>query len=632
MKTEGERFSMFTRRAFLIAGAQGALATVLMGRMYYLGVVEADKFQLQAEENRIGIRFTAPDRGEIVDRAGRLLATNHQDYRVFIIPEQADGVAETLKSLGRIIDLPERRIRRIRQQIRRKRSFIPTTVAQNLSWKDFSRINVELPNLPGVQPDAGKTRHYPEGKVVSHVVGYVGPVSEEEMTDEPIMQLPGFKIGKTGLERQFESKLRGGVGNRRVEVNAYGREIRELENVEGPPGESIQLTIDLDLQRHVVELLGEESAAVVVMDVHTGDILSLASTPAFNSNDFNIGISSENWASLQVDPRKPLLNKVLQGQYSPASTFKMIVALAALEAGVAFPTEKLFCNGKHTFGNQDFHCWKKEGHGRVDLQKAIAQSCDVYFYEVAVRVGIEKIAKKAREFGLGEVYPLGLGAQQKGLIPDNDWKRATYGEPWQKGETVIVGIGQGAVLTTPLQLAVMTARLANGGIAVNPRLVHKVGDDIIPRNEPAKINQNPKDLELIQRAMEMVFEQRGTAYGARLRRSKEKFAGKTGTSQVRRITKQEREEGLENRSKKPWKERDHALFVGYAPADNPRYAVSILIEHGVSGGGVAAPYGSNILGKTLELDPSTRIELDSSPNQDGEKTLPIETPKKTGEF
>lgn len=591
----------------MLGGFQGLLSTALIGRLYYLGVIESGQYKMLAEENRVSLRFLAPERGEIFDRAGRLLATNRRDYRIFLVPEQTSDVEATLNSLGQMIALSDSQSKRLLERIRRQRSFQPVSVAENLDWETFAKVNVASINLPGVQPDAGRTRFYPDGRATSHVVGYVGPVTKEDVADDPIFHIPGVKIGRAGLEATFDLALRGQAGTSRFEVNAYGRVVRELTRQEGEVGETLTLTIDLELQKYVFDRLAEESAAAVVMDVENGDILVQASTPAFDSNQFNLGFSQEDWNALVQDPRKPLINKCLAGQYPPGSTFKMIVALAALEAGVVSSSETVLCTGEHKLGNRIFHCWKKNGHGRLSMTDAIGQSCDVYFYTVARRVGIAKIAAMARRFGFGETHSIGLAGQAKGLVPDKGWKMANYGERWQVGETLIIGIGQGALLATPLQLALMTAQIANGGKQIRPRLVQALGTDPLPPDRGPEIGINQRHLDLVRTGMIKTMEVGGTAFRSRIVDRGYRIAGKTGTSQVRRITAAERQAGLETLGQRPWKERDHALFVGYAPTDSPKYTVAVLVEHGGGGSSVAAPIARDILEKTMDIDPAGSV-------------------------
>ncbi|MFQ5535049.1 MAG: penicillin-binding protein 2 [Sphingomonadales bacterium] len=614
MLNESERYRAFSRRAVLLAGGKAALLTALVGRMYYLQVLEADQYEMLAEENRINLRLLSPPRGRIFDRAGEPIATNRLRYRIVLIPEQANDVEETLAALGKIIKLTEAQRRRIIKKARTAKSFLPITVSENLSWAEFAEINVNTPGLSGVQPDAAPTRDYPDRDLFAHVVGYVGAVSADEAGDDPLLTLPGFKVGRRGIERTFEHRLRGRAGNSRVEVNAFGRVIREVARQDGISGEDVVLTIDRKIQDFAVKRMGAQSAAAVVMDAHSGDLIAIASTPAFDPNAFNLGLSQEYWQGLLDDPRKPLMNKCVAGQYPPGSTFKMIVALAALEAGVISSDHQVFCGGKIEFGDTAFHCWKKQGHGRLGVMDAIAQSCDVYFYDIARRTGISRIASMARRFGLGEAIGIELDGERSGLVPDKEWKLATQGVPWQQGETLIVGIGQGSLLVTPLQLAVMTSRLVNGGLAVKPRLVREVQQAGNNGSGPEPMGVSARTLDLMHKAMNLVTKSPGgTAHGSQVVRPDFSFGGKTGTAQVRRISKQEREAGLRKNEEKPWQERDHAMFVGYAPAEQPRYVVAVVVEHGGGGSRIAAPIARDILAETVKRDPSALPEFTPPP-------------------
>ncbi|MBT7756706.1 MAG: penicillin-binding protein 2, partial [Rhodospirillaceae bacterium] len=583
MERDGSRQKTFTRRVALIGGGKLTLAAVLMGRMYYLQVLESDQYQMLAEENRISMRLLAPPRGLVMDRFGTELASNRQNYRVVLIAEQTNGVAETLDRLARVIPINPHQRRRVLREVKRKRPFVPVKVAENLTWEQFARINVLLPDLPGVQPDVGEGRHYPMGMETAHIVGYVSSVSEADLTGDPLLELPGFRIGKNGVERVYDESLRGKAGNSRVEVNAYGREIRELARQDGQPGDDVVLTIDAGLQEAISRRLADESAAAVVMDIHRGEILAMVSAPSYDPNAFNLGMSTKAWRALVQHPRKPLINKAIAGQYPPGSTFKMIVALAALETGVAGASHRVFCNGVIELGNTKFHCWRHRygGHGWLDMKQAIAQSCDIYFYDIARRIGVDRIADMARRFGLGTALGVELLGERDGLVPSKDWKLAVTGVPWQMGETLITGIGQAYLLTTPLQLAVMTARLANGGIAVTPKLSrHKGptqpgdgsnGADRVAQAEAAdpqggdsgarSIGIPTAHLKIITDAMtEVVNGARGTARKYKLDNELQlQMAGKTGTAQVRRISKAERKAGGKLAKETPWKERDHAL-------------------------------------------------------------------------
>lgn len=614
MKRDTSTHRTFSRRALILGGAQAFLMTGLAARMYYLQIVESEEYKLLADENRINLRLLSPPRGRVLDRRGVELANNQQNYRVVLIAEQTEDVARTLDSLAEIIPIDSYERAKVLREVRRRRSFVPVTVAENLTWEEFARVNVFAPDLPGIQPDIGESRAYPFGATLAHVVGYVGAVSEKDLTGDPLLELPGFRVGKSGVERTREDLLRGKAGVSRVEVNAYGRVIRELNRREGQPGGELRLSLDAELQSYSMALLGEESASAVVMDIHSGDILTLASTPGFDPQGFNIGLTQQAWADLTNDPRNPLLNKAIAGQYPPGSTFKMIVAIAALDAGVISPDQQIFCSGHVELGNQRFHCWKRTGHGNMSLVEAISQSCDVYFYDIAKRVGIDRIAETARSFGLGGATGIEIPAESKGLMPTRAWKLARTGEAWQKGETLVAGIGQGFVLTTPIQLAVMTARLANGGFDVTPRLIL---DDTespgVPARELQRLPVGRTALDLVTEGMRRVSnEPTGTAFASRIRERDMMLAGKTGTSQVRRISRAEREVRVLRNEELPWRERDHALFVAYAPIDAPRYAISVVVEHGGSGSRAAAPIARDILKKMQEIERASREPLAGS--------------------
>lgn len=604
---------VFTRRALLLGSAQLGLFGLLAGRLYYLQVVESDKYALLADENRINMSLLPPRRGRILDRSGIELASNRRNYRALIVAEQARNVDATLDALAGLIELDDSQKQRIRREIERRRKFVPVVVAENLSWDDFAKINLHSPDLPGVQLDVGETRDYPFGEAFSHVVGYVGAVTEAEIGRDPLLELPGFRTGKSGVERIFDERLRGRAGHSQIEVNAYGRAIRELQRNDGQPGDDVVLTIDADLQRFAQARLGEDSGAAVVIDIHTGEILALVSNPGFDPNWFNVGITGPQWRQLNSDKYKPLINKAVQGQYPPGSTFKMLVGLAALEAGAVTPETRVFCPGHMEFGNNTFHCWRKGGHGTMNLVSAIEESCDVYFYEAARRTGVDKIAEMARRLGLGELSGLDLTGERKGLIPTRAWKQAVLGQPWHQGESLVIGIGQGYVLSTPLQLAVMTARLANGGFAVEPTLVRPAGEFGPARdNRPAaqrypSLNIRRDHLEqALEGMIRVTTPPRGTASPARITLAQFAMAGKTGSSQVRRISRLERETRVRKNEEKPWEERDHALFVAYAPIQAPRYACAVIIEHGGSGAKAAAPVARDIMLEVQRLDPSRR--------------------------
>jgi penicillin-binding protein 2 len=608
MDIKGERYRELSRRALILGGAQLVGLTALVARMVHLQILEADQYKTLAEENRVDLRLISPLRGRILDRFGRELAGNQLNYKVSVIPEQTRDFEDTLRRLAEIVPLEPRKMEAVLRQASRSRRFLPVTVSDNLTWEEFARINSVVPELPGVQPDAGRSRHYPHPNEFALLVGYVGQVTEDDLKklpDDPLFMLPEFRIGKRGLEAYHDRTLRGVPGLRRVEVNALGREVRELSREDGVPGRDLVTTVDADLQRLAMARLGEESGAAVVMNVRSGEVLAMASTPGYDTNDFNFGIRTDVWKALRDDPRKPLLNKAVQGQYPPGSTFKPVVVMAALEAGVIDPKATVFCPGHMVFGNRRFHCWKRGGHGPVDMISAVEQSCDVYFYELARRLDVDVIAAMARRFGLGEPLGVEIDHEAGGLVPTRAWKaRRRRDRKWHDGETLSVSIGQGYMLTTPLQLAVMTSRIANGGYAVTPTLLKDRA-----RAGPASalfpsLGLRPEVLRAGQDGMVAVTEGgRGTARAARIREWPRGLAGKTGTSQVRAITAAQRAGGVPKNEHRPWHERDHALFVAYGPIDDPAYAIAVIVEHGGGGSAVAAPIARDIMREALLKDP-----------------------------
>ncbi len=592
-----------SRRALILLGAQLVAGGILAWRMRQLQVIETEHFRLLAEENRINIRLLTPVRGEIFDRLGKPLAVNRQNYRVVMIREQAGDIETMLDRLGLIIDIPEYQRRKVLKEMRQTSAFVPVGVAEHLAWQDFAAINANLPALAGVVPEVGLTRNYPDGELTAHVIGYVGRVTEEDIAaqevPDPVLQIPEFQIGKNGIEKSIEAELRGTAGISRIEVNALGRVIREIDRVEGVPGTDLHLTLDLDLQSYLRERLAEESAAVVVMDVTNGDLLALASNPPFDPNLFVRGITPTEWKALLENDHRPLANKWGAGMYPPGSTFKMMVALAALEGGVVSPEERVFCNGAMRLGNRRFHCWRKGGHGHVKLREAIEQSCDVFYYEMSKRLGIDRIAEMARRFGLGAEPDLPVPALKGGLIPDREWKKTAKNESWQLGDSLNSAIGQGFVLATPLQLAVMAARIATG-TAVQPRLIFARGGVPVPVAPPAELGISERSLALVRAGMiDVVNGKRGTARRWRIADPANAMAGKTGTSQVRNITAAERAAGVTRNEHLPWNRRDHALFVCYAPIEKPRYSVSVIVEHGGGGSAVAAPIARDVMMRAI---------------------------------
>ena len=597
-RDNAESLRRITRRAMILGGAQAAFVGVLGLRMRFMQVEQADQFRLLAEENRIKIRLIPPTRGRIFDRTGAVVAENVPSYRITMIREEAGDVDAVIARLAKLVELDPAELERARRDLAELRGDTPVTVADRVSWGDISRVAVNTPALPGVTPEVGLSRRYPQGGDYAHLVGYVGPVSDRDLEriDAPdqLLLIPRFQIGKIGLEAQREELLRGKAGSKRVEVNASGRVMRELDGREGQAGSDLQITIDNDLQSYTHARLAEESAAAVVIDCESGDLLACASSPSFDPNLFVRGISVSEYKALLDNKYRPLPNKAVQGIYPPGSTFKMVTALAALEDEQIDPGETVYCPGHLEVSGRRFHCWKRGGHGNVDLHRSLRESCDVYFYELAQRTGIEKISAMARRLGLGVEHELPLTSVAAGLTPTKDWKLVNKGEPWVIGDSVNAAIGQGFVLSSPLQLAVMTARLATNR-AISPRLIKSVDGVEQPTGHGTELGLNENILREIRKAMYAVSNnRRGTAYSSRIIEDAFRMAGKTGTSQVRNISAAERARGVSRNADLPWERRDHALFVNFAPFDAPKVAVAVVVEHGGGGSTAAAPIARDI--------------------------------------
>ena len=589
-----------SRRIILLGLGKMTLIGILAWRMRKLQIEDSEKYRLQAEENRINMRLIPPERGLILDTRGMELAVNIGNYKLVITREETANPKETLVKLSKLIDLDDKEIEKILSNISKISPFVPITIAEHLSWESFSKVVLNLPALPGISPEMGLTRYYKKPTSIAHVVGYVGPVSKKDLekfdNPDPVLQIPKFQIGKTGVERELEETLRGKASLSKVEVNATGRIIRETERISGFSGATLQLTLDNELQEYAYQRLSGLCASSVLMEVNSGKIMSLSSVPTFDPNQFVLGISQKYWDSLLNNKLRPLSNKAISGAYPPASTLKMAVALSALETGILSKNDTFECPGHFDLGDQRFHCWKKKGgHGKMDLKQAIAQSCDVYFWEVARKVGIERIGNTAKNLGLGTKFDLPLSSITQGLMPTKSWKKKKFDQPWRVGDTLNAAVGQGFTLASPLQLAVMTSRIASGK-AIEPQLIKSIDGINKIQKEFADLNYNKSSLEIIRKGMfSSVNNAKGTAYKSRIMDEETTMAGKTGTSQVRRISMIERETGVLKNEDLPWEKRDHAIFVAYAPFKNPKYAVSIIIEHGGSGAQAAAPIGRDIL-------------------------------------
>lgn len=580
----------FSRRALLLGAGQLGIFGLLGGRLYGLQVADGQRLAPLADDNRIDTRVLLPERGRILDSAGRVLAGNENIFRVVVAPALAHDITRTLDAIARIVTIGALARHRIVRRARQARNE-PIVVASGLTYEQVAKLDLLAPELPGVWTETAQRRQYAEGAAVGHIVGYLGAVERRAIDDDPMLRMSDMRVGKSGIERALDERLRGTAGSIKSEVNATGRVQRVLARVEPTKGEDVTLSVDAGLQRRVVERLARERrGAVVVVDVRSGELVVLASVPTFDPSDLVGGLTAESWHRL-LSSNRPLFNRATGGLYPPGSTFKVVTALAALNAGVVSTGERIECPGRFELGGQTFRCWNRHGHGHLNLHGALAQSCDVYFYEIARRTGIEALAAMAHRLGLGKALPIEFANQKSGVVPTPDWKRGHIGTPWVTGETILAGIGQGYVQVTPLQLAVMTARVATGR-EVEPTIV-KGGEP--PRFAPLDID--PKWLDAVRRGMVgVVNEEGGTGSNARLETRGVRVAGKTGTSQVHRASTDRRIDDL------TWEERDHALFVGFVPAERPTYAVAAVIEHGGGGGAAAAPLVRDVIEMVLAQD------------------------------
>ncbi len=616
-----ERQGVFNRRVFLMGGLAGGGILALGGRLAQLQLLEFDRYKVMSTANQFNFRISPPPRGLILDRFGVVLAANRPNFRVLMMRDEVSDVGATLESLSQLIPItPERRQQLVKELAHTPR-LVPIEVAEDLTWEEFSRINVRAPELPGITADMAEARVYPYGGAFAHVIGYVAKVSDRDLlaagkSPDPVLHHPGFRIGKQGVEKALDLALRGKAGASKTEVDAQGRVIRKdpAGDVQAVPGKTVVLSLDADVQNRALEVLGAESGACVVMDIRTGDLICMASTPSFDANRFVKGLTGPEYRALADYERRPLLDKALSGTYPPGSTFKPMTALAALESGMIDPEERINCTGQMWFGNRFFHCWKRGGHGSQNMHDAIKNSCDIYFYQTAVKIGPDRIAEVAKAFGLGQTFDIGISGQKPGLVPSTRWKRERYNQPWYPGESLSFGIGQGALSANALQLAVMAARLANGKKALNPRLIKSIGGVETPRGDAApNLPFQTRHLDLVRAGMAAVANDvTGTAYRAsQLGLGPVLMAGKTGTAQVRVISAAERAGGVRSNDSLPWRLRDHALFIAFAPYDDPKYAMSVIVQHGGGGAAVAAPKGREIMRVALLKDADVRARITS---------------------
>lgn len=619
---------VITRRIFMLAAAKLILFGGITSRLYSLQISDREKYELLSDKNRIREWKTPPQRGFILDYFNNVIADNDRTFQVHIDLDQIKDFDETLFRLKTIIGFSNNEIRKIYRLKETLKPWDTLIASDNLNWEQFSKLNLYLHELEGVKPILTSSRYYPYSNDLVHVLGYVGTPSEKDIENKDIIRenlVPGLKVGKSGIEYSYENLLIGRYGIKRYEVNSSGKRISQIDYIKETQGDKIKITVDLEVQQLAQELLKEKAGSICAMDIYTGEIIAMASSPTYDANKFTHGISHKDWQEIRDHPQKPLVNKSIAGLYSPGSTFKMIVALAALEHNIIDPSKKIRCTGDIEMYGQKYHCWKDKGHGTMSLRNAIKQSCDIYFYETARLLGVDKLAVIAKKFGLGSKILNNVYFDEKsGLVPDTKWKKNNLGFNWLLGETIINGIGQGYIQTTPLQLCLMTAQLANGGYKITPHIINDENINVeeikfaIKRdmeNYELSLNQNPndifgkkperlyKDQKNIKIILDAMFastnEPGGTSFRSRYDDKKYQFAGKTGTSQVKRITKRERELDLEQ-SDIEYQFRDHALYVAFAPYKDPRYAISVLVEHGGSGSSAAAPLASKLIKKIID--------------------------------
>ena len=616
---------LISRRMFLLTAAKAVVMVGIVGRLISLQINQSTKYKSLSEKNRFREWKLAPERGIIKDFFDQELASNEPLYQAHLVPENTKNLNNLFVRLKGILNITDKKISYIKKKIRKQKPWEPVILADNLNWSEFSRLNLFLHELNGVEPIVSVARTYPDNSS-AHILGYVSQISAKDLKTKKYLKdlsVPGMTIGKTGLERKLDEKIIGKVGFKRYEVNAFGKRIKEIQINEGIAGENFKTTLDYEVQKYTNQLLEDKAAAVCVMDVYNGDIVSLVSSPSFQPNAFVHGLDKKYWNSLINNGKKPLTNKVMSGLYPPGSTIKTLVALSALENGIIKPSDSFRCKGKIELHGEKFHCWEKKGHGIVNLRKGIQRSCDVYFYEVARKLGVDRLSVTAKKFGLGKEVLSDFKEEKLGVVPNTKWKKKFIGQNWYIGETLHSGIGQGYFLSTPIQLCLMTAQIANGGFEIKPRIIFDKKDnnlrdyikfknknsdqelpfDIAVKNFNLKpLFKNQENIRLIQDAMYASSnEPGGTSYRHRFENPKFTFAGKTGSSQIKRFTEAQRQAEVKQIDLN-YKDRDHALFIAFAPYNDPKYAISVVIEHGGSGGKAAAPIAKKIIKKVLERD------------------------------
>ena len=623
---------LITRRMFILSAAKVIIFVGIIGRLFSLQISENKKYSFLSDKNRLRAWKLPPKRGIFEDYFGNTIADNNQVFQLHVVPEEVEDFNYLMVRLKNIIKIENKEIRRIYKKKEKQLPWQTLIISENLSWEEFSKLNLFLHELPGAKPVFSVARQYPQAENFTHVLGYVAEASTQDINNYSFIKenyVPGLRVGKTGLEKALEKELIGASGLQRYEVNAHGKKIKQIDRVEGIQGKNFRTTIDQEVQNYVQKLLIGKSGSISVMDIYTGDMIAMGSSPSFDPNQFVHGIDSKEWNKINKDPMKPLINKSVSGLYSPGSTIKPLVALSALENHVITPQFVHKCEGKMELYDHKYHCWQKKGHGYMRLRNAIKQSCDIYFYEVARRLGVDRLSITAKKYGLGEKVLSGYFVEEKsGIIPSTKWKLKNIGKGWVLGETLLTGIGQGYILCTPLELCLTTAQMANGGFKIQPRIIDDgtvIYEDIkssidnqlkqfepgskeevitvdegldLMKTESANLKplfRNPENVKFVNEAMYAVSNEfMGTAYASRYEEKKYQYAGKTGTAQIKSITEEQRELDIDIQDI-PYEDRDHAVFIAFAPYENPRYAISVLIEHGGSGSKVAAPLAKKVI-------------------------------------
>ena len=596
-----------TRRMFILSSLKAAIFVAIITRLFYLQISENIKWRTLSDKNRLREWKTVPQRGIIADHFGKEIAKNNQVFQLHMVPEDVPNLEELFFRLSKIINFDKRTKNNLIKKLKKRKPWETIIVSDNLSWEEFSRLNLFLHEMQGIKPVVAVARKYLEDGSSSHILGYVSEVSVEDLENSSLLReinVPGLKTGKNGLEKSLNEGMIGQPGLQRFEVNAHGKRINELKFIRGTPGKNYRTTLDLEVQKLGGELLKGQSGSVCVMDIYTGGLVAMVSSPTFDANKFVHGITFKDWQDLINDEKKPLINKSIAGVYPPGSTIKPLVALSALENDVISPNTTRECRGSIELYGHKYHCWKEKGHGFVNLREAIKQSCDIYFYEVARRLGVDRLAITANKFGLGSRVLNILNEERTGLVPSTEWKRKKIGNGWVLGETLLAGIGQGYFQATPIQLCLMSAQLANGGYKIEPKIIHN--EQALQLNKDVsgeRFKQLYRNQENVKFVLDALFgatnEPMGTSYRSRHVKSEYVFAGKTGTSQTRSITAEERKLKIKQKDL-PYKRRDHALFIAFAPYKNPQYAISIVIEHGGAGSSGAAPIAKKIIKKVID--------------------------------